>query len=149
MTASPDRAGSGPARRTFLVRSTLDGALLGACSGIVHGVAVGPWGSTGAAPTASALAGLAAVVALVSAPVGLVLGTVLGVGFGLVARTGVRHLALFEAAVVAVVGGLVLGSAVAGSEPASSGALAGTAGPLVAGVPAAALHGWRAQRRGR
>lgn len=148
MTASSDRPERGrPARGTILVRSSLEGALLGAGAGIVYGVVIGLYGSVGAAPTVSGFAGLATVVSLVAVPVGIVLGTVFGTGFGLAAWAGVRHLAWLEVAIVAVFGALVLALAVTGSGHVSSGLLAWGAGPLVAGVPAAALHGCRAQRR--
>ena len=149
MNASSDQPGRGrPARGTILLWSSLDGALIGAGAGIAYGIVIGLCGSVGvAAPTASGFAGLATVVSIVAVPVGFVLGTVFGTGFGLAAWTGLRHLAWLEVAVVAVFGGLVLALAITGSGHVNSGFLAWTAGPLVAGVPAAALHGWRAQRR--
>ena len=148
MTASSGQPERGrPARGTVLLRSSLDGALIGAGAGIVYGIVIGLCGSVGAAPTVSGFAGLATVASMVAVPVGLVLGTVFGTGFGLAAWTGLRHLAWLGVAVVAVFGGLVLALAITGSGHVSSGLLAWTAGPLVAGVPAAALHGWRAQRR--
>lgn len=149
MTPSSDQPERGrPARVTVLVRSSLDGALIGAGAGIMYGIVIALFASVGvAAPTVSGFAGLAVVVSIVAVPAGIVFGTIFGTVFGLVAWTGLRHLAWLEVAVVAVFGGLVLAVSVTGSGHVTSGFLAWTAGPLVAGVPAAALHGWRAQRR--
>lgn len=147
MTASFDRPEPALSRRTVLVRSILDGVLIGAGTGVVCGIVVGLWGSAGSAPTMSGFSGLAAVAALVAVPTGIALGAVFGAGFGFAALAGVRHLVWIEAAVVAVLGGVVLALAIVGSGGVNSGLLAWTAGPLLIGAPAAALHGWRAQRR--
>lgn len=147
MTASFDRPEPAFSRRRVLLRSILDGVLIGAGAGAVHGIVVGLWGSAGSAPTSSGFSGLAAVVALVAVPTGIVLGAVFGAGFGFAALAGVRHLVWIEAAVVAVLGGAVLVLAIVGSGGVNSGLLAWTAGPLLIGTPAAALHGWRSQRR--
>ena len=149
MTPSFDQPERGrTARGTVLLRSSLDGAWIGAAAGIAYGIVIGLGASAGvAAPTALGFAGLAAVVSMGAVPVGVVLGTVFGAVFGLVAWTGIRRLAWLEVAVVAVFGGLVLALAIIGSGQVNSGFLAFSTGPLVAGVPAAALHGWRAQRR--
>jgi hypothetical protein len=145
--ASFDQPEPGPARGTVLLRSTLDGALIGAGAGMVYGIVVGLWGSVGPAPTLSGFLGLATVAGLVAVPAGIALGAVFGAGFGLAALARVRHLAWLEVAVVAVFGGLILALAIAGSDGVISGLLAWTAGPLLVGMPAAALHGWRSQRR--
>ena len=147
MTASFDRPEPAFSRRTVLLRSILDGVLIGAGTGIVYGIVVGLWGSVGSVPTLSGYFGLATVVALVAVPTGIVLGAAFGTGFAFAALAGVRHLAWIEAAVVATFGALVLILAIVGSGDVSSGVLAWTAGPLLIGAPAAALHGWRSQRR--
>ncbi|MCX2730627.1 hypothetical protein OOZ19_10270 [Saccharopolyspora sp. NFXS83] len=140
-------------RGVILLRSTGDGVVLGAAAGVVYALMIGlgalvePLLSAGSAPGASGFSGLVAVAIVVTVPVGSVLGAVFGTGFGIAAASGVRHLAGIEAAVVAVFGGVVLTAAITGSEHVTSGVLAWTIGPLVAGVPAAAWHGRRSQRR--
>lgn len=114
---------------------------------MVYGIVVGLVASIGPAPTWSGFLGLAIVVDLVAVPAGIVLGAILGAGFGLAAVPGTRHLALLEGGIVAVFGVLILALAIAGAHGVNGGVLAGTAGPLVVGAPAAALHGWRSQRR--
>ncbi|GAA4885507.1 hypothetical protein [Saccharopolyspora cebuensis] len=147
MTASSDQPERGrPAWKTIL-RSSLDGALIGAGAGIAYAIAVALYGAVASAPNWEGFAGVAAVAGLVAVPVGIALGTVFGTAFGLAARLGLRHLPWVECAVVAVFGGLVLALVITGSGQVNSGVLVWGAGPLVAGVPAAALHGWRLQRR--
>ncbi|MFC7341649.1 hypothetical protein [Saccharopolyspora griseoalba] len=130
-----------------LLRSTVDGAWIGAGAGLVCGILIGIWGGAGAAPISSGFLGLASVAGLVAVPTGTALGAVFGAGFGVAALAGVRRLVRFETAVVALFGGLVLLLAITGSSGVSSGLLAWIAGPLLLGTPAAALHGWRAHRR--
>lgn len=127
--------------------STLDGISFGAGAGIVHGLAVALWSGVGAAPSVSGVMGVALLAVLVASPVGAALGAIFGAAFGLVALTRAPHLAWFEAAVVALIGGAALVLAIVGHGGATSGLLAWTAGPLLIGTPAAALHGRRSQRR--
>lgn len=154
MTASSGQPRRGlPPRRTVLLRSCRDGALIGAGAGVAYATVIGVCGGLGGglvggpAAALSGIATLAVVAGLVAVPAGVVLGTVFGTAFGLAAWTGLRRPVLLEVVVTAVFGVLVLALTTIGAHDVSSGALAWSSGPLVAGVPAAVLHGWRVQRR--
>ncbi|MEB3370208.1 hypothetical protein [Saccharopolyspora mangrovi] len=84
---------------------------------------------------------------LVATPVGAVLGAIFGAVFGLVALTRPRHLGRIEVVVVALIGVLVLVAAIVGHGGVTTGLLAWTAGPLLIGTPAAALHARRVRHR--
>lgn len=131
----------------IVLRSTLDGILIGAGAGIVHALVIALRGGLGAVPSASGVIGVALLAALVGTPVGAVLGAIFGAVFGLVALTRPRHLGRLEVSTVALFGVLVLAAAIAGRGGVTTGLLAWTAGPLLIGTPAAALHARRARRR--
>lgn len=83
MTASSGQPGRGlPPRRTVLLRSCRDGALIGAGAGGAYATGIGVCGGLGGglvggpAAALSGMATLAVVAALVAVPAGVVLGTV-------------------------------------------------------------------------
>lgn len=144
MCDQPD-PGAGPSAGTRIVRSAVEGLVIGAGAGMVYAIVIATWGGV-SSWSVSGFLGLALLSGLVAVPVGLVLGTGFGIIFGALLRK-VRRPALMEVSVVAVFGGLVLALVATGADDVSSGILAWGGGPLLAGVPAAALHGYRHQRR--
>ncbi|MEU5846304.1 hypothetical protein [Saccharopolyspora shandongensis] len=67
--------------------------------------------------------------------------------FGAVSLFRVRRVVLLEVSVIAILGIVIILLAATGAGGVTSTLLLWTAGPLVAGVPAAALHGRRLRRR--
>lgn len=143
----PGQNGREPNFATTLLRSAIDGALIGAGAGVAYGLVVALWGSVGAEASVSGFVGVAVIAGMVAALTGLVAGAVFGSVFGAVALSGVRRLVLLEVSVVAVVGIGAISLAAIGAGGITSALLAWTAGPLVAGVPAAALHARGLRRR--
>ncbi len=126
--------------------------MIGAGAGLVYAIVVAAWGSVAATPSVSGLFTMTfftmtLVAGLVAVPTGVALGAGFGIVFGIIMLLKVQHLVWVEASVVAVFGGIVLTAAILGVGGVSGAVLAWTGGPLLVGVPAAALHGYRLQRR--
>jgi hypothetical protein len=124
-----------------------DGAWIGAGAGVAYAIVIAFCGSIGGKPSFSGFVGLAVVGGLVAVLTGVMLGAGSGLVFGGIALTKVPRLPWVEASVVAILGAVLILLAISESGGANSATLAWTGGPLVAGVPGAALHGYRLQRR--
>ncbi|MEV0053569.1 hypothetical protein AB0H34_24090 [Saccharopolyspora shandongensis] len=131
----------------MLLLSVMDGALIGVGAGAGYGLVVALLGSIGPNRSFSGFLGLAIIGGIVAALTGLVAGVVFGTIFGAVSLFRVRRVVLLEVSVIAILGIVIILLAATGTGGVTSALLLWTASPLVAGVPAAALHGRRLRRR--